>query len=91
MIDITLWPKVQHLSTLGFCFRLTLVGCPFANSKTAVLMRGRQGGGLGLLQDTQLIETLAHFSRERIPERLVYFSIDPSVPSFYSTLTLDLK
>lgn len=33
-------------------------------------MRGRQGGSLGLLQDTQLIETLAHFSRERIPERL---------------------
>lgn len=33
-------------------------------------MRNRQGtGGLGLLQDTQLIETLAHFSRERIPER----------------------
>lgn len=33
-------------------------------------MRSRQGtGGLGLLQDTQLIETLAHFNRERIPER----------------------
>lgn len=37
-------------------------------------MQGRQGGSLGLLQDTQLIETLAHFSRERIPERLVFFS-----------------
>lgn len=34
-------------------------------------MQGRQGGSLGLLQDTQLIETLAHFSRERIPERFV--------------------
>ncbi|KAJ5995787.1 Catalase mono-functional heme-containing [Penicillium waksmanii] len=44
-------------------------GCPFASSSTAVLMRNRDGGGLGLLQDTQLIETLAHFSRERIPER----------------------
>jgi catalase len=32
-------------------------------------MRNNRGGGLGLLQDTQLIETLAHFSRERIPER----------------------
>lgn len=33
-------------------------------------MRNRPGtGGLGLLQDTQLIETLAHFNRERIPER----------------------
>jgi catalase len=47
-------------------------GCPFANSKTAVLMQDRQGGSLGLLQDTQLIETLAHFSRERIPERVVH-------------------
>ncbi|KAJ5432803.1 Catalasemono-functionalheme-containing [Penicillium daleae] len=48
-------------------------GCPFASSSTAVLMRGQQGGGgLGLLQDTQLIETLAHFSRERIPERVVH-------------------
>ncbi|KAJ5666997.1 hypothetical protein N7507_002861 [Penicillium longicatenatum] len=47
-------------------------GCPFASNSTAVLMRGRQGGGLGLLQDTQLIETLAHFSRERIPERVVH-------------------
>jgi catalase len=28
-----------------------------------------KGGGLGLLADTQLIETLAHFPRERIPER----------------------
>ena len=25
-----------------------------------------------MLQDTQLIETLAHFSRERIPERVVH-------------------
>ncbi|KAJ6109928.1 Catalase mono-functional heme-containing [Penicillium sp. IBT 16267x] len=47
-------------------------GCPFASSSTAVLMQNRQGGGLGLLQDTQLIETLAHFSRERIPERVVH-------------------
>lgn len=28
--------------------------------------------GLMLLQDTQLIETLAHFSRERIPARVVH-------------------
>jgi hypothetical protein len=73
MIDTTRCPKVQHLLTLDLCFQLTLTGCPFANDKTAVLMRGRQGGGLGLLQDTQLIETLAHFSRERIPERSVSF------------------
>jgi Catalase len=83
MIDTTLCPKVQHLFALeNLCFQLTLTGCPFANDKTAILMRGRQGGGLALLQDTQLIETLAHFSRERIPERLVDFPTDPSVPGF---------
>ncbi|KAJ5337322.1 uncharacterized protein N7506_005344 [Penicillium brevicompactum] len=47
-------------------------GCPYASNNTAVLMKGKQGGGLALLQDTQLIETLAHFSRERIPERVVH-------------------
>ncbi|KAJ5716017.1 uncharacterized protein N7483_013198 [Penicillium malachiteum] len=47
-------------------------GCPFASNRTALLAKGKQGGGLGLLQDTQLIETLAHFSRERIPERVVH-------------------
>jgi len=31
-----------------------------------------KGGALGLLADTQLIETLAHFPRERIPERVVH-------------------
>lgn len=46
------------------------IGCPFASDSTAVLIRNRPDtGGLGLLQDTQLIETLAHFNRERIPER----------------------
>lgn len=36
-------------------------------------MQLRDGrAGLSLLQDTQLIETLAHFSRERIPERHVH-------------------
>jgi catalase len=32
-------------------------------------LRKVKGGGLALLADTQLIETLAHFPRERIPER----------------------
>jgi catalase len=45
------------------------IGCPFASDSTAVLIRNRGPSGLGLLQDTQLIETLAHFNRERIPER----------------------
>ncbi|KAL3470501.1 catalase-domain-containing protein [Aspergillus californicus] len=50
-------------------------GCPYASNATSVQLRnsGGQGrGGLVLLQDTQLIETLAHFSRERIPERVVH-------------------
>lgn len=45
------------------------LGCPFAANNTTLLLRAEGGGSLGLLQDTQLIETLAHFSRERIPER----------------------
>lgn len=44
-------------------------GCPYASNTTSVQLRNEGGGGLVLLQDTQLIETLAHFSRERIPER----------------------
>ncbi|KAB8260432.1 catalase-domain-containing protein [Aspergillus pseudonomiae] len=47
-------------------------GCPFASNSSTVQLRNGSGGGLSLLQDTQLIETLAHFSRERIPERVVH-------------------
>ncbi|OAA75117.1 Catalase-like domain, heme-dependent [Akanthomyces lecanii RCEF 1005] len=47
-------------------------GCPFPSSSTSVQVRGQHGGGLVLMQDTQLLETLAHFSRERIPERVVH-------------------
>ncbi|KAK9330420.1 hypothetical protein V1520DRAFT_340435 [Lipomyces starkeyi] len=36
---------------------------------TSVQVRNGSGGGIVLLQDTRLIETLAHISRERIPER----------------------
>ncbi|KAJ5033974.1 catalase A [Penicillium rubens] len=60
-------------------------GRPVANSKAAVLMRDRQGGGLGLLQDTHLIETLAHFSRERIPERVVHAKAVGSYGEFEAT------
>lgn len=45
--------------------------CPYARNDTTVQLRNGAGGGLVLLQDTQLIESLAHFSRERIPERYV--------------------
>jgi len=44
-------------------------GCPYASNATSVQLRNGSGGGLVLLQDTQLLETLAHFARERIPER----------------------
>jgi catalase len=47
-------------------------GVPLPRNDTTVQIRNKQGGGLSLLQDTQLIETLAHFSRERIPERVVH-------------------
>ncbi|KAF5012199.1 hypothetical protein FDECE_1715 [Fusarium decemcellulare] len=47
-------------------------GCPQPNNATSVQLRNGSGGGLVLLQDTQLIETLAHFARERIPERVVH-------------------
>ncbi|KFY16395.1 hypothetical protein V492_01380 [Pseudogymnoascus sp. VKM F-4246] len=54
-------------------------GCPVASSSTAQAFRpgnatSTPGRSLALLQDTQLIETLAHFSRERIPERVVHAS-----------------
>ncbi|ETI21528.1 hypothetical protein G647_07875 [Cladophialophora carrionii CBS 160.54] len=47
-------------------------GKPLPSNDTSIQVRNKQGGGLVLLQDTQLIETLAHFSRERIPERVVH-------------------
>ncbi|KAK3367515.1 catalase-like domain-containing protein [Podospora didyma] len=48
-------------------------GAPYADSTTAQRFSdGSPVKGLMLLQDTQLIETLAHFSRERIPERVVH-------------------
>ncbi|EXJ78634.1 catalase [Capronia coronata CBS 617.96] len=47
-------------------------GAPLPRNDTSVQVLTKHGGGLVLLQDTQLIETLAHFSRERIPERVVH-------------------
>ncbi|KAK6531116.1 hypothetical protein TWF281_007941 [Arthrobotrys megalospora] len=49
-------------------------GVPYASASTAQHFGGNGIKGLMLLQDTQLIETLAHFSRERIPERVVHAS-----------------
>ncbi|CCT75451.1 probable catalase isozyme P [Fusarium fujikuroi IMI 58289] len=49
-------------------------GKPVEDPTPSVVLRGPKvrGGGLALLADTQLIETLAHFPRERIPERVVH-------------------
>jgi len=47
-------------------------GRPLPHNNTTSQLRNNFGGGLSLLQDTQLIEILAHFSRERIPERVVH-------------------
>lgn len=45
-----------------------------ANSNTAQRVGSGPIKGLMLLQDTQLTETLAHFNREPIPERVVHAS-----------------
>ncbi|KAK1984956.1 catalase [Colletotrichum cereale] len=52
-------------------------GQPVRDPTSSVILRRPhvRGGGLGLLEDTQLIETLAHFSRERIPERYEHPSL----------------
>ncbi|KAL1605017.1 catalase A [Paraconiothyrium brasiliense] len=49
-------------------------GRPLHDPTTQLVLQGPKvrGGGLALLEDTQLIETLAHFPRERIPERVVH-------------------
>ncbi|KAN0094041.1 catalase domain containing protein [Hyaloscypha variabilis] len=48
-------------------------GQPSEDPSSALQIRAGQGnGGLSVLCDTQLIETLAHFARERIPERSVH-------------------
>ncbi|BAE57564.1 unnamed protein product [Aspergillus oryzae RIB40] len=60
-------------------------GCPFASNSTTVQLRNNSGGGLSLLQDTQLIETLAHFSRERIPERVVHAKAAGAYGEFEAT------
>jgi catalase len=48
-------------------------GQPRASNVTSQQLRTTGGGGgFVLLTSTQLLETLAHFSRERIPERSVH-------------------
>ncbi|KAK6954063.1 hypothetical protein Daesc_004025 [Daldinia eschscholtzii] len=47
-------------------------GQPLAKNDTSTQIRTGSGGGFVLLTSTQLIENLAHFARERIPERSVH-------------------
>jgi catalase len=60
-------------------------GAPLPSNATSVQLRNGQGGGFVLLQDTQLIETLAHFSRERIPERVVHAKAAGAYGEFEAT------
>lgn len=47
-------------------------GQPRHRNDTSEQLRVGSGGGFLLMTSTQLIENLAHFSRERIPERSVH-------------------
>ncbi|KAE8444153.1 hypothetical protein EG329_000841 [Mollisiaceae sp. DMI_Dod_QoI] len=47
-------------------------GVPLPRNDTVNQLSTNSGGGYVLLTSTQLIETIAHFSRERIPERTVH-------------------
>ena len=47
-------------------------GVPLPRNDTTNQLLTGSGGGFVLLTSTQLIENLAHFSRERIPERSVH-------------------
>lgn len=49
-------------------------GVPLPRDDTIEQLSTQSGGGYVLLTSTQLIENLAHFSRERIPERVVHAS-----------------
>lgn len=47
-------------------------GVPLPDNTSSDQILTGSGGGYVLLSSTQLLETLAHFSRERIPERTVH-------------------
>ncbi|KAF2720606.1 catalase P2 [Polychaeton citri CBS 116435] len=58
-------------------------GQPCVDPSSAQQIRlGGSIGGLAVLSDTQLIETLAHFARERIPERSVHAKAAGAFGSF---------
>ena len=63
------------------CRILTCLGQPVRDPSVSTTLPFFGGGGLTTLGDTLLLETLAHFSRERIPERYVRHSITHDLPS----------
>lgn len=50
----------------------TAYGRPVENDQSSITTGSKPGSGYGLLNDTYLVEKLAHFTRERIPERVVH-------------------
>ncbi|KAF5533354.1 catalase isozyme P [Fusarium napiforme] len=74
-IDTEIFVSDQRMSGSNEAPVYTLAeGKPVEDPTSSIVLRGPKvrGGGLALLADTQLIETLAHFPRERIPERVVH-------------------
>jgi catalase len=73
MRQYILWLKVKPSRVILESVAHKHVGRPVQDPTAQTVLRGSplKGGGLALLSDTQLIETLAHFPRERIPERYV--------------------
>ncbi|KAF2425265.1 heme-dependent catalase [Tothia fuscella] len=66
-------PRLPAPGTFVAVTTHSVKGCPIADPNTAQrLGSGNSVNGLILLQDTQLIETHAHFSRERILERVFH-------------------
>jgi catalase len=47
----------------------TAAGCPVADNQNSITAGPR---GPVLMQDVHLMETMAHFNRERVPERVVH-------------------
>jgi catalase len=60
-------------------------GVPLPRDDTVEQISTGLGGGFVLLTSTQLIENLAHFSRERIPERVVHAKASGAWGSFEVT------
>ncbi len=50
----------------------TAYGRPVENDQDSITAGGARGTTYGLMNDTYLVEKLAHFTRERIPERVVH-------------------